>query len=330
MQQYLIAHRKHVKRRLVNCNGSKRLYSSGKYLKLGDLYARLGLTADASNAEIKKAYYDLSKEHHPDRNEGCSIATAKFRSVSEAYEILGNVTSRAQYDRGNGDISFIVFWLIILDFIQLKPKLLIFILLFIQNQKKIFRFAIETPYGRVQRRPRYKQPQQSESSSSFSEKDEDLAEKIRSYRANMRKNARRPREDEEFTFRRENVFDFDAWYRAHFNDDFDTKLRDERIKQYAEQYKEQKQRILRGDMFRIRPPRPYLERKEPSDIENQMEEMTQKEIRREIKNTLLLGIIVIVSISIALAIMDKENVSGPYEDLYAKKQNSSILPAKAD
>lgn len=138
MQQYLIAHRKHVKRRLVNSNGSKRLYSSGKYFKLGDLYARLGLTADASNSEIKKAYYDLSKEHHPDRNEGCSIATAKFRSVSEAYEILGNVTSRAQYDRGNSEIGFIVFWLIILDLIQSKQKLLILVLLFIHNQKISF------------------------------------------------------------------------------------------------------------------------------------------------------------------------------------------------
>lgn len=100
IKQCLITHRKHVKRRMINGSGSKRLYSSSKYLKLGNLYARLGLLADASHDEIKTAYYKLSKEHHPDRNEGCSDSTEKFRSVTEAYEILGNVASRAQYDRG--------------------------------------------------------------------------------------------------------------------------------------------------------------------------------------------------------------------------------------
>lgn len=105
LKQCLITHRKHVKRRSIHSFESKRYYASGKYLKLGDLYARLGLTRDASSDEIKKAYYELSKEHHPDRNEGCSVSTAKFRSVSEAYEILGNVTSRAAYDKGNNNES---------------------------------------------------------------------------------------------------------------------------------------------------------------------------------------------------------------------------------
>lgn len=183
-----------------------------------------------------------------------------------------------------------------------------------------FQRSLETPFGRVSRRSRYKQ-QPTESSSTFSEKDEELAEKIRSYRENMRKKTKKPSGDEEFIFRRENVFDFEAWYKAHFNDDFETKLRNERIKQYAEQYDEQKMRILKGE-FRIRPPRPYLERKPLSDIEYQMEEMTRNDMRKEIQNTLLLGIIVMLCFCVALIIMEKERSKGPYEDLYAKKQKT--------
>ena len=100
LRQCIATHRKHVKRRTFILIGSIRQFSSGKFSKLGDLYARLGLTGGVSQVEIKKAYYRLSKEHHPDRNEGCAISTAKFRSITEAYEILGNVTTRAQYDRG--------------------------------------------------------------------------------------------------------------------------------------------------------------------------------------------------------------------------------------
>lgn len=101
LSECLITHRKHVKRKLLNVCVAKRQFSSGKYIKLGDLYARLGLRAGASQSEIKNAYYKLSKEHHPDRNEGCDVAASKFRSITEAYEILGNETSRTQYDKGN-------------------------------------------------------------------------------------------------------------------------------------------------------------------------------------------------------------------------------------
>lgn len=105
----LVIHRKHVKRRILLVFGSIRYFSSGKYTKLGNLYSRLGLTGGVSQIEIKKAYYRLSKEHHPDRNEGCAVSTEKFRSITEAYEILGNVTTRAQYDRGEVQLRFFVF-----------------------------------------------------------------------------------------------------------------------------------------------------------------------------------------------------------------------------
>lgn len=64
-----------------------------------NLYERLGLKRTASQSDIKNAYYKLSKEHHPDRNDGCEKSAKKFREISEAYEILGNERSRKLYDR---------------------------------------------------------------------------------------------------------------------------------------------------------------------------------------------------------------------------------------
>lgn len=105
LTQCIVIHRKHIKRRFIDNIEIKRHFSNGKFSKLGDLYARLGLTGEVSQDDIKNAYYDLSKEHHPDRNKGCSVAAEKFRSISEAYEILGNVSSRAEYDRGKNEKS---------------------------------------------------------------------------------------------------------------------------------------------------------------------------------------------------------------------------------
>ncbi|XP_015912414.1 uncharacterized protein [Parasteatoda tepidariorum] len=65
-----------------------------------DLYDTLGLKSSATNAEIKKAYYDLTKKYHPDRNEGNTDASTKFREVAEAYEVLGNYGMRKRYDKG--------------------------------------------------------------------------------------------------------------------------------------------------------------------------------------------------------------------------------------
>lgn len=69
-------------------------------MKLGNLYARLGLLGNATQEEIKEAYYKLSKEYHPDRNVGRSDTAAKFRNITEAYEILGNESTRSDYDKG--------------------------------------------------------------------------------------------------------------------------------------------------------------------------------------------------------------------------------------
>ena len=64
------------------------------------LYDTLGVSQAATVAEIKSAYYTLSKIYHPDRNAGCESSATRFRDITEAYEVLGNFRSRKLYDRG--------------------------------------------------------------------------------------------------------------------------------------------------------------------------------------------------------------------------------------
>lgn len=63
-----------------------------------DLYDLLGVSKDASQAEIKKAYRKLSKKYHPDINDAPE-AEQKFKDISEAYETLSDDQKRAAYDR---------------------------------------------------------------------------------------------------------------------------------------------------------------------------------------------------------------------------------------
>jgi DnaJ-class molecular chaperone len=66
-------------------------------------YDILGVPRTASEAEIKKAFRKLAKTHHPDRNANDPKAKDKFAEVNAAYEILGDATKRAQFDRGEID-----------------------------------------------------------------------------------------------------------------------------------------------------------------------------------------------------------------------------------
>jgi molecular chaperone DnaJ len=63
-----------------------------------DFYVILGLTADASTAEIKRAYRRLARRYHPGINPGDRAAEALFQRVSEAYETLVDPGRRRQYD----------------------------------------------------------------------------------------------------------------------------------------------------------------------------------------------------------------------------------------
>ena len=64
-----------------------------------DFYVALGVSRDAKDADIKKAYRKLAMKYHPDRNPGDAAAEQKFKDVSEAYEILKDGEKRAAYDR---------------------------------------------------------------------------------------------------------------------------------------------------------------------------------------------------------------------------------------
>jgi molecular chaperone DnaJ len=65
---------------------------------VNDFYVLLGVSRDASEADIKKAYRKLAMEYHPDRNSNPE-AEARFKQITEAYEVLRDPQKRAAYDR---------------------------------------------------------------------------------------------------------------------------------------------------------------------------------------------------------------------------------------
>ena len=68
-------------------------------------YEVLGVKADASADDIRKAYRKLAKQFHPDLNPGKPEAEARFKSVSAAYDLLSDPEKRTRYDRGEIDES---------------------------------------------------------------------------------------------------------------------------------------------------------------------------------------------------------------------------------
>ncbi len=63
-----------------------------------DFYKVLGVAKDASAADIKKAYRKLARENHPDSHPGNKGAEERFKTIAEAYDVVGDTEKRKQYD----------------------------------------------------------------------------------------------------------------------------------------------------------------------------------------------------------------------------------------
>ncbi len=66
-------------------------------------YSVLGVQKNADEKAIKSAFRKLAMKYHPDQNQDNANAQAKFAEINQAYEIVGDKTKRAQYDRGELD-----------------------------------------------------------------------------------------------------------------------------------------------------------------------------------------------------------------------------------
>ena len=64
-----------------------------------DYYEVLGVSKNATEDEIKKAYRKKAFEYHPDRNPGDKEAEEKFKEAAEAYDVLSDSNKRARYDQ---------------------------------------------------------------------------------------------------------------------------------------------------------------------------------------------------------------------------------------
>jgi molecular chaperone DnaJ len=70
-----------------------------------DYYKTLGVDRKATPEEIKKAYRKLARTYHPDRNPDDKQAEARFKEISQAYDVLGDPEKRKQYDSGSGPFA---------------------------------------------------------------------------------------------------------------------------------------------------------------------------------------------------------------------------------
>ena len=70
------------------------------------MYDLLEVKPDATDSQIKKAYYKLARELHPDKNPDDPNANDRFQQLSQAYQVLSNPTTREQYNlRGEEGVS---------------------------------------------------------------------------------------------------------------------------------------------------------------------------------------------------------------------------------
>jgi len=64
-----------------------------------DYYKILGVSKDADDKAIKRAYRQLARQYHPDKNPGDEQAEETFKEINEAYEVLGDADNRSKFDR---------------------------------------------------------------------------------------------------------------------------------------------------------------------------------------------------------------------------------------
>ena len=64
-----------------------------------DYYKILGVSKDADDKAIKRAYRQLARQYHPDKNPGDRKSEETFKEINEAYEVLGDADNRSKYDR---------------------------------------------------------------------------------------------------------------------------------------------------------------------------------------------------------------------------------------
>src|SRR3954447_19593424 len=70
-----------------------------------DFYKVLGVPKTASQTEIKKAYRKLARANHPDSNPGDTKKHDTFKSVAEAYDVVGDPEKRTAYDDFRSQVS---------------------------------------------------------------------------------------------------------------------------------------------------------------------------------------------------------------------------------
>ncbi|XP_047317273.1 chaperone protein dnaJ GFA2, mitochondrial-like [Impatiens glandulifera] len=83
--------------------GMTRAIHGTAYMAAKDYYDVLGVSRNATSSEIKKAYYGLAKQLHPDTNKNDPEAEKKFQDVQKAYEVLKDEDKRSQYDQVGHD-----------------------------------------------------------------------------------------------------------------------------------------------------------------------------------------------------------------------------------
>src|SRR5471032_2201264 len=70
-----------------------------------DPYSVIGVARDAKDEDIQKAFRKQAKKFHPDLNPGDKKAEDRFKDLNTAYDIVGDATKRARFDRGEIDAS---------------------------------------------------------------------------------------------------------------------------------------------------------------------------------------------------------------------------------